>query len=347
MPYAIRYREELPEPVQRELDDMIAYFNHQLDIALAPDGTIKPSALVPPAGTNITDESHWWRKGPWSFDDPDAADPNIAAILTPDIPGPVSVNDFAPKGIESCIILQLSPITGAVTLNGIQSPNPRRRRIMLLYNVSTTQNIILANAAAGSQPTNRFNLPNGNVTLAPGQTMWLYWSIAGWNAAITAQQSGGLFGEGSTSFPSTVTVIPSTITNVVFMTPVFSFNTATIDALNATPQVMIAAVAAKIIVPVSVIIRASRSGAWTNSGTALRVQYTGQTQGLTASPVTTGMTSAGAGTFTGWGVQANITVTGGGVNTGVEVTCTSDANPGAQTGQWDVQIAYYVMATAL
>ena len=49
MPYAVRYREELPEPVQRELDDMIAYFNHQLEVIQAPDGTLLPAALVPPA----------------------------------------------------------------------------------------------------------------------------------------------------------------------------------------------------------------------------------------------------------------------------------------------------------
>jgi hypothetical protein len=341
MPYAIRYREELPEPVQRELDDMIAYFNHQLDIALAPDGTIKPSALVPPAGTNITDESHWWRKGPWSFDDPDAADPNIAAILTPDIPGPVSVNDFAPKGIESCIILQLSPITGAVTLNGIQSPNPRRRRIMLLYNVSTTQNIILANAAAGSQPTNRFNLPNGNVTLAPGQTMWLYWSIAGWNAAITAQQSGGLFGEGSTSFPSTVTTIPFTF-NTTFSVSA-QLTKTDVDGLNGSPLVLVTGQGAtKIIQPISFTVSMTRGGQWTNGGTSFILRYAGQTQALCTA--TSSLNAVGAGNSVVVNTNNIGTETGGTANANADLQffCTSDANPGAQTGHVEVTAIFYI-----
>ncbi len=355
--YQLRYREELPQPVVRELDDFIAFLQHYLGVALNEDGTLRSVAIteannqegttpVASGASPVEDgERHWWKRGPWEFDDPDSTTPHVAEIVPVFTSGAQTINDWAPQGIDTCVIITiLTGVSGNIILTGMKAPSPRRRRLVLMSNLSAFT-VTLKNTNTGSQPTNRFFTGTNvsattDIVLGPGQNIWLFWNGGGWSNAITPQLTGGTFGEGSTSFPTTVT-------NALSTTPVFSFNTATIDALNGTPQVLIAGVAGKIIVPVSVVIRASRSGAWTNSGTALRVQYTGQTQGLTASPSTTGMTGAGAGTFTGWGVQANITVTGGGVNAGVEVTCTSDANPGAQTGQWDVQIAYFLMSTAL
>jgi hypothetical protein len=193
MPYALRYREELPESVKRELDDMVAFYNRMFGIAFNEDGTLKASALVIPQGSPVLDEEHWWRNGPWTFDDPSAGDPNVAGIRPPSIPGG-TYNDYAPAGIEKAIIIQVDPDTSTVTLTGLKAPSPMRKRMILFRNGDSVYSVILKHANAGSQPQNQFSLPSStDIELGPLQNAWLYYDmvIGAWTAAITTQKAGG------------------------------------------------------------------------------------------------------------------------------------------------------------
>lgn len=356
MPYALRYREELDPAVQRELDDMSAWFNHQLSVALNEDGTLKAAAIpaantqggneVDPTVTTPTPvaegEEHWWKRGPWTFDDPTSSTPNVATCVTPNILGPANYNNFNPAGLDTAVILEVTPVTGTVTLTGLQRPVSGRRRLLVLRNTSTSISLILSNASALSQPTNRFNLPAGDLTIAPAQVVWLYWAKSGWQLAITAHTSGGLFGEGSTSLPSSITSIPSSVTNTLF-TVKKTLTLAQLDALNATPVAMISAPGAnKAIVPITYSIYSTRSGAWTTSSTGV-LRYAGGAINLILTSPSFSLNVAGAGSrlTRGNGIQTT-TITDTFLNTGIELTCAGDMNPGAQTGSAVVTIVYYI-----
>ena len=203
MSYALHYREELKDPaVVKELDDMVGYFNDYLSKSLANDGTIKPLALVPPQGVDVEGEEHWWRNGPWTFDDPSAVDANKAGIHPPGIPAG-TYNDWAPDGIDDCIIIEIGIAGGGgVTFTGMKAPAPVRKRLVLFVNGDSGGTVTLKHANTASQPQNRFSLPNSqDIDIAPKQNVLLYYSLqrSAWTAAITPTLHGGLFGAGSST----------------------------------------------------------------------------------------------------------------------------------------------------
>jgi hypothetical protein len=117
----------------------------------------------------------------------------------------------------------------------------------------------------------------------------------------------------------------------------------TYPPLFTVPLVMIPAPGAgKLIYVRAVFTRLQKpAGAWTNSGTNARVQYTGQTQSL-GSPSMAFL--VGGGTIQTLMVDAVAqTLTGGGVNASVEIQTTSQANPGAQTGTLVFVIFYDIL----
>lgn len=184
--FAVKFRSELEEPVAREFDALMARLNGVLSGAFNEDGTLKSSAIVAAQSAGApTDEEHNWRSGPWTFDDPQEADPHIAGIRPPKTPAG-TYHDYAPKGIDSAVIIELEP-DGAVTFTGIKAPSPYRKRVVLFRNRDSTNSITLKHANTGSQPQNQFDLP-GNVDFVVGtkQSIWMYYDIgrAAWTKVV-------------------------------------------------------------------------------------------------------------------------------------------------------------------
>jgi hypothetical protein len=212
MAYALRYVEELPPGVRKELDDLVAYYNHFLGQSLDEKGAILPAALVPAPGADISEESHWWRKGPWIFDEPNK---QIAFLQTPTIASGSTLNDYAPGGIDDAIGLLLN-IGGSITLTGIKAPLNGRRRLFILQNQSqtSTDKITLKHESALSDAVNRFSLPGAtDIVLGPRETTWLLYDSnnAVWESFITKNVAGGLASTASPIYQATVSLTEANI----------------------------------------------------------------------------------------------------------------------------------------
>lgn len=257
MSYALRYREELPPAVIRELDDLVAYYNSFLKEAHNADGTLKLSTISG-AGQNDdtimdqieTAEGHWWKKGPWIFD---RIGENTALIRTPTIPSGSSLNDWAPQGIDTAVGVLIN-IGGSITITGMKAPLGGHRRALIFQNQSATSTdiITLKHESASSAPLNRFSLPGAvDLEVGPRQTVWLlYDSDNGvWEAFITANTSGGLFGSGGAGGGE-------------FSHATVTLSAAQCRALNGTPVTLVAGVAGKIIIPFAFAKRVTTSSAF-------------------------------------------------------------------------------------
>ena len=210
----LRYRDELPEVVARELDSLIAQLRAKLFLEHNEDGSHRGSSLVSASDPVNADESdsdtgvipdasrHWKAPGPWLFDERGAANEHMVG-LRPPVLAAGTYNDYAPQGINDAVILEIEPDGGTVTLNGLRQHLgiARNKRMLLIRNRDSAENLILVHNSASSSTGSRFFLPgNANVTMGPGQNIWLYYDPAkdGWTAAITPHLSGGL-GTGAAS----------------------------------------------------------------------------------------------------------------------------------------------------
>lgn len=121
-----------------------------------------------------------------------------------------------------------------------------------------------------------------------------------------------------------------------------SMNETAYVAIGTTPLVMIPAPGAnKFVFVRQIMCRLSKSNQWTNSGTTIRAQYTGQVQSLGA-PSTAFLVGAGGGQQTNLVDGVAQTLTGGAINQSVEIFATSVPNPGVQTGTVYVAIEYEI-----
>jgi hypothetical protein len=200
--YALRYREEIKDPgAIKELDDLVAYFNHFLGQSLDEKGNILPAALTPvdltaPVTGVTDDEQHHWKNGPWIFDTPSA---HNAIIVTPQLQG--TINNMAPGGIDTAVGVEFN-LSADLTITGIKAPVGAYRRILILRNNSGAHTITLKHANTGSQSVNRFQLPgSADIVMSTRQTVWLYYDADNhnWGCFITANTSGGLSGAGGPS----------------------------------------------------------------------------------------------------------------------------------------------------
>ena len=210
----LRYRDELPEVVARELDSLIAQLRAKLFLEHNEDGSHRGSSLVSASDPANADESdsdtgvvsdagrHWKTPGPWLFDERGAANEHMVG-LRPPVLAAGTYNDYAPQGINDAVILEIEPDGGTVTLTGLRQHQgiARNKRMLLIRNRDSAESLILVHNSASSSTGSRFFLPgNANVTMGPGQNIWLYYDPAkdGWTAAITPHLSGGL-GTGAAS----------------------------------------------------------------------------------------------------------------------------------------------------
>lgn len=228
MAYALRYREELPPAVVKELDEMVIHYNKLLATSLNPDGSLK---LATPSGTgsssnttSISDqieaiEGHWWKKGPWRFDTDSSHE---AFIVTPIIPAG-TYHNYAPQGIASCIGVEIN-LSGNITLTGVVAPNRAYRRLVVLRNQSSTYTVTLKHQNTGSAQLNRFALPgNTDIVMSQNQTVWLYYDADNhyWTSFITVS-AGSVFQTTTIMTEANITATSNTSTFALTPTPTSS-----------------------------------------------------------------------------------------------------------------------------
>lgn len=195
--YGLHFREEYDEPIGRELDALIARLKAFLDISFNEDGTLKAAAIVAAGSVaGAGEEEHWWHKGAWTFDDPRSPVTQDVAGLRPPKTPTGTYHNYAPAGIDDCTIIEVEPDGGDVTLTGIRNVTGRKR-LLLLRNRDSGNNLTLADNDSGSFDRFQFDLPNNeDLVMGPGNTCWLYYDPARdggrWTGAITKNVSGGL-----------------------------------------------------------------------------------------------------------------------------------------------------------
>ena len=108
--YGLHFRDELEEPVAREFDALIARLKAFLEVSMNVDGTLKAAAIAnttaTPTAADIAAEEHWWRNGPWTFDDPAASNPHIAGLFNGGVTAG-TYNDYTPGGIDNAVIIEV------------------------------------------------------------------------------------------------------------------------------------------------------------------------------------------------------------------------------------------------
>lgn len=272
--YALNFRDELEEPVQRELDKLIARFKGVILKEHNDDGSHKFdfSNLNDAALQRLIDASQakgqWWKYGPWLIDDPDAVNPNAVGL---DIDVPTGTyDDWAPTGIDTAIVVEINPTGGDVTLTGIKATDgARHKRILVIRNSNDTNSVHLPHDDSGSIEPFRFELPDGeDVEVAPGQNIWCFYSTRSqrWTAAITAQAAGAVIPISGGSSPVFATVVTLTDTQI--------------KAGGA--HTLIAAPGAGIVnIPFRVVTRITRSNSDAASANQTgTIRYTGHTNNL-------------------------------------------------------------------
>lgn len=189
MSFGITNFERLPWYIQVALEDMEAQFQAWLRHGHNADGSHTTTNGV----NNFESEGHWWRRGPWIFDDPRALDNHVAGLRPPNTPAG-TYHNFAPQGIDSCVILEIEG-TGPIILTGLKARLGFHKRLLMLRNRDSIHPVTLKHENTGSFRTNWFNLPGDmDVVLAPNQNIWLYYDRGrnAWTAAITPCQFGGI-----------------------------------------------------------------------------------------------------------------------------------------------------------
>lgn len=368
MPFGIANFEQLPWYIQVAMEDAEVQIQAWLTNKPNAPGT-RPGheglAGLAGAVNALNGDGRWWRgAAPWLLDDPNSDTPDVVGIRLPAIPAG-TYHNYAPPGIDTCVMLDVSP-TGNVTFTGIKIADTKQKRLMAIRHQGTTSNITitLAHANTGSLGPYRFDLPNAvDVVLAPRQIAWMIYEPDRQAIAlfITPQQSGGMGSgiSGPTSAVSGNLAVFDGVTGQILkdggagsgvQIVSASFTTAQIDALNATPITLVAAPGAnKMIIGVSLGVQTKRSGVWSNSGTNWLIRYIGVSPATTMfSVLSSFLTAAGANTHEVRSVATGPTLSNNSTsnylnNVGVELSMTGDANPGIQTGSFDLTLAYYVV----
>jgi hypothetical protein len=210
MPITVSFRDELTEPVSRELDHDFTKLRHWLLKEHNEDGTHRfPTATTAESSLTDTivqiidrgqDRGQWWKNGPWRLDDPAAATPNVAALRVPD-PAAGTYNNYAPVGLDTSVMLVIEP-AGNITITGLKVlEGALQKRFLILRNRDSAFTITLSHEHTGSLSRNRFDLPgSADHVLGPGQAIWLFYEPGRdrWTAAVTGMKEGTI-GDGAES----------------------------------------------------------------------------------------------------------------------------------------------------
>lgn len=300
--YSLRYREELPPAVVKELDDMVAAYNRVLATVLNDDGTINwPAALgIPqpkadqiysPAASPLLSEflaatqaeGQQWKTGPWTFIDTHGSKPNAAVrgIAVSAGSSPTTFDNFTAEGVGGCIVLELSSTNTDTILTGLDvTPFADTRRCIIIGNTGVSgKSVTLKHANTGSKPQNRFKFQDAlDIVLIDGQYSWIYYSPSAgrWIGFVTGNSAGGLVGT-----EQLATAI-SGVSSVAKQASV-TLTDAQIKALATTPITIITGVANAIIVPTSMDLEENTTAGSYASTRTLTAQYANGTADVTSS----------------------------------------------------------------
>lgn len=165
--YSLRYKEQYPEIVGQELDELLAALKGFLAAAHNDDGTLRTDAIETPIEER-------WSTGPWVIGSPGQASTTAPAIAVTLATG--TYNNVTPDGMSTAVIVTVTPTGGTVTLNGLAAAlaGGDDRRLYLLQNGSTTQSLALAHEQTASLEQNRFSTPGGvTYTIGPNSAVWV------------------------------------------------------------------------------------------------------------------------------------------------------------------------------
>lgn len=237
------------------------------------DSVTTPTEDSRNGSVQLLDESHGhlWTMGPWCFD-AQGGTPRVACLRPPETSG--TLNNWAPQGIDSAIIIELEPgSSSTITITGLK-PGGSYRRLLVLGNRDSGGGLItLKHQDTGSDVYARFRLPgNVDVTLASGEYVWLFYDLdAGrWRMLITAQQAGGI----------TQGVVDSgAVTGDVLVASVTVTDTQ-IKSLSSSPVTLVAAQGAgTIIVPLMITMKKVTTVAY-NTNVTTSFPWTGITTAI-------------------------------------------------------------------
>lgn len=178
---SLNYREELPEPVARELDQLIVKIKAFLLEEHNEDGTHRDEVEATTSSGKIITYSpnevdgHRWRRGPWTFDET-GNDSHIIGLRPVIYPGG-TWNDFNPSGLNKAVIMELET-SATMTITGIQNTERIKRRLTIGNRSNSGKNIILKHNNSGSALQYRMSLPaSGDYCIFSGQYVTLWYDV--------------------------------------------------------------------------------------------------------------------------------------------------------------------------
>lgn len=294
--YQLRYREELPPAVVKELDDLVATYNNLLSRVLNEDGTInwpaalgipqpKPDEIYNPPSSPILQqflqatqaEGQRWKTGPWTFEDTLGKRDNAAVrqiVVDRD------VDDLTAGGLSGCVAFELNATVDAEVTGIDVSPLSDIRRVLVVGNITATnKTITLKHEDSGSAPQNRFHFDGGvDIELTVGQYVWLFYSVGlgRWTMFVTGHASGGIV-----SYDQLQTAISGISVTGANMY-VSEVDLGTMETIATPVELAPAPGVGKVIVPIAVdFIQASATDQFIqNAPITLTVKYSGITTGL-------------------------------------------------------------------
>lgn len=272
----------------------------------------------------------WLKKGPFLIDDPTATNPNIAGLVPPKL-ATGTFDNYEPAGIDDCFLLELEPDGGAATLTGIKArAGGSFKRMMIIRNRDTAQNLILKHANTGSQAPNRFDLPSStDITLGPGQAAWMYSdpNRGAWTLIITSMVAGGA---GAIVSQDAVLFVDITLTD------------AQVKGLGTTPVTVVSAVAGKIIYPIAwFIIKDAAAGAWVGANRNFNLQWAALATDL-MNAITVTLTAADK-TYQNNNSAGGLNTTTVVSNSNLRVVTTGDSTGGNAANTIKIGVAYYLV----
>lgn len=202
--YGLQFKNELPEPVVRELEQFISWLDGYLHQEHDEDGRHFFPEFT--EGKNSFEDTvvqiidryqargQFWKYGAWLFNDASDFRAGRAWLRVPD-PAAATYNNYSPVGVDRAVVLEIEP-QGDITITGLKAREGKNEnRLLIIRNRDSSATITLTHEGTGSLAPYRFDLPGDvDIDLGPRQTAWFLYDTGRerWGAIITGHDSGGI-----------------------------------------------------------------------------------------------------------------------------------------------------------
>lgn len=335
--FGITNIEQLPFSTRTAFEELIVQIQAWTDQEHYGDGSHKditvdsvsspPEASANDAAVEILaeDHGHLWTRGPWLFS-------GAASLRPPETSG--TLNDWAPQGIDSAIVVELEPgSSSTITITGIKPASAHRRPLILGNRDSGGGLIVIKHQDTGSGEFARFRLPgNADVTLASGEYAWLFYDTdAGrWRMFVTGQAAGGIAEAGGFT-PTTQDLRVASIT----------LADADIKTLSSVPVNTVAAPGSGFVVmPVMFSIQKNFAAGAYGSNPNIFLRWAGVALDLTTA---ISLTFTAADSRISAAVNSFAATTSSADNKALVVRSTADVTGGNAANTLKVSVVYYLM----